>query len=104
MSSGMLNLPDSVTDSLAKELSEEKCAFQYAADGSFERVVAVVALRLERADGRILAQLASLRGSHLKVACELPGIKRAHGELPQKTFQRLLEHDLSPFARDIHLE
>merc|ERR1712176_1194450 len=74
-------------------------------DGQLERIVAVVAIQLERPDdGRILAQVGKWEdGKGAKPSCMLPGLKRGRGELPHKTVQQLLDADLSPWMKGVRM-
>lgn len=66
---------------------------------------AVVLMSLASIDGRIFYQLGSRKTSEpmTKIKCQLPGTKRARGELPQKALDRLLDQDLHLLAPGIEV-
>mmetsp|Transcript_52496 Transcript_52496/g.122841 ORF Transcript_52496/g.122841 Transcript_52496/m.122841 type:complete len:1239 (-) Transcript_52496:33-3749(-) len=82
---------------LVREVESEKCSIQAGLDGVLERIVAIVAVKVERPDGRVLAQLGKFdKGKKsTSVSCALPGTKRPRGELPVQTYERLMKQDLS---------
>jgi len=97
--SGQLLLTKEEEEGLEEELKKEQCTIKLAEDGSLQRVVAVVALRLQRDDGRALVQLGKVdKKGGVKVACKLPGSKRAIGELFKTALQRIVDRDLHDFA------
>lgn len=102
--SGNLEIQEEALQELEEEVRKEKCAIQQV-DGAVTRVVAVVALHVNRADSRFLAQLGHWeKNKGPKVSLTLPGTKRRIGELPQTAFERVLEEDLSPLKSGLTLE
>lgn len=110
-----------VRDKLESEVRSERCSLLENKDGSFHRVVAVVALRLERDNGDIFVQLGKVKtmkdarytvgwsdeaqnGKRVKAGCELPGTKRNLGELPQAALATFLEGELAPLNGYVILE
>merc|ERR1712050_630444 len=60
-------------------------------NGEVERIVLVVAIRIEREDQRLIAQLGKWEGSQIIPACQLPGGKEERGELIVHSVKGLLE-------------
>jgi len=90
---------------LEEELRTEKCAIQKTTDGELERIVALVALRLSRIDGRILVQVGTWsRANGFKAKVRLPERRRAIGELPRRALRRLLREDFGRYAGVVELE
>lgn len=81
--------------SLQKEVKERMCVLLIDGDGQPLRVVTVVALRLVRDDGRVLAQLGKLRGGTVQMSCAFPGVLLKEGELPTDGKERLLQSELA---------
>jgi len=96
----------SSTDKLREEIMNGKSNVLLTADGQLERLTYVVALRIERLDGCILAQLWKSEGSgsgvELKPCCRLPGTKQEKGEAPNEAMRRLLKTKFAPLVT--HLE
>merc|ERR1719223_2629200 len=88
---------------LREEVECEKCSLQETSNGRIERVVFVVALRLCDENGDVLARLGEWSPSGSKLSCQLPGTKRARGELPHDAASRILRDDLEPFAEGVEL-
>jgi len=74
---------------LKQEIRNGKSTIMLNAQGKVERVVSVVALRLQDSDGNIFTELGQMEGG-LKACCQLPGAKREQSELANETLQRLL--------------
>jgi len=101
---GKITLTEQDRKNFERELTTEKSTLHQTEDGLLERIVAVVALKLTNQQGQIFVQMARFKEADranelpdVKVLCELPGSKRAIGELPQRALQRILEEDLMPF-------
>lgn len=67
------------------------------------RVVTVVALRLSRSDGNILARIGKITKGQVAPCCELPGTKVKTGEYPKTAIERLLREKLSVFDECVEL-
>jgi len=105
MAQNTVSLTDDAHEALLNELAEEKCALRAAADGSLERTVAVVAVRLVNLDDEVLVQLARCEnGKDVKVNCALPGIKRGASELPEQAFSNLLQRRLPDLSGSITVD
>jgi len=89
---GQLQISEEAAEALFAELAEEKCSLRADKDGSLERIVSVVALRLSNTEDSVLVQLGTYKpGSGVKAQLELPGVKRKSTELSEAALQRLLE-------------
>mmetsp|Transcript_32711 Transcript_32711/g.59424 ORF Transcript_32711/g.59424 Transcript_32711/m.59424 type:complete len:336 (+) Transcript_32711:1-1008(+) len=100
---GSLKLSSSDHAAFKEELQNGKTALVVGADGILERVVAVVAMRLEN-KGKILVQLAKWDDrTGLKPARVLPGTKRRRGELQSAALTRIINEDLKPWSSGIDL-
>jgi len=94
-------MPDDDYLQLLGEVQKEKCAIEANMDGTLDRIVALVAVRVEReADTRILAEVGKydIGKKVVTASCALPGTKRPRGELPHQTYDRLLKTDLKFIA------
>jgi len=83
-----------------------KCAVVVGCDGSVERIVCVVVLRLEHHGGLLLAQLGYFDRGSFTVACQLPGTKTERGETTQDCLTRVLStrlHVLSDSVQLLHI-
>jgi len=100
ISKGTLNhVSQSDLEELIDEIKAEKSAVQLSPEGDLERIVAVVAVRLQRQDNLILVEIGSQeKGERRKSNCKLPGGKRGRGELPAVAYDRIIEQSLLPFA------
>jgi len=67
------------------------------------RVVSLVAVRLERDDGRVLAEIGKCTRGRVELICNLPGTKVKVGELPQDAIQRLLVSRLQAISVGVTL-
>jgi len=78
---------------LRQEISASKSSVTLDAAGQLERVVCVVVLRLQREDGRVLAELGKSQESKEAFipCCQLPGVKQELGERATETLQRLFD-------------
>jgi len=101
---GQLDITKEEEASLEEELKKEQCTLKKTADGELERVVAVVAVRLTKEDGCVLVQLGKVDKKGIKVACKLPGSKRAIGELFKTALQRIVDRDLKEFEQAMNFE
>merc|ERR1719188_1849028 len=72
---------------LRTEILKGKCQFVTLAENSYERVVFVVQVRLQRDDGHVLVQLKKESTEETKVRCSLPGFSALDGELPHETLK-----------------
>lgn len=91
----------SIDDSYEREVREGKGCFMVNWQGDVERIVAIIALRLLRPDGKVLAQVGVWDGSSAKPNCKLPGKKQKEGDSHVKTFTRLLHGMLAPFSNAV---
>eukprot|EP00930_Biecheleria_cincta_P000732 TRINITY_DN10173_c0_g2_i1.p1 TRINITY_DN10173_c0_g2~~TRINITY_DN10173_c0_g2_i1.p1 ORF type:complete len:1024 (-),score=158.17 TRINITY_DN10173_c0_g2_i1:89-3088(-) len=92
-------------DELRKEIEENRCALQIR-DRELERIVAVVAIRLERLeDDKIWVQVGKWHAAKgFQADCKLPGKQRRRGEAVQKVVQAILNERLTYFQSSIVLE
>mmetsp|Transcript_42861 Transcript_42861/g.100526 ORF Transcript_42861/g.100526 Transcript_42861/m.100526 type:complete len:1229 (+) Transcript_42861:59-3745(+) len=87
---------------LVKEVEAEKCAIQGGIDGRLERVVPVFAIRIKRPDDdNILVEVGKYEKGKVTASVGLPGSKRPRGELPIRTYERVLSKDLSFVANGL---
>jgi len=101
---GRVSLSPEQRKRLEKELRGELCALQ-AIPGSqgLERIVAVAAVKLESFEGRSFYQIAKFsKEKGYTASCQLPGTKRARGELPQAALQRVMASELKTFQGKVH--
>lgn len=83
---------------LEDEVCEGKCAIQDDGQGSLERIVSVLAVRLERSDGCILVEVGRWKdGRATADSVQLPGTKRSAGELQNVATKRVLDNTLRDF-------
>eukprot|EP00406_Dinophysis_acuminata_P003356 CAMPEP_0179232586 /NCGR_PEP_ID=MMETSP0797-20121207/11937_1 /TAXON_ID=47934 /ORGANISM="Dinophysis acuminata, Strain DAEP01" /LENGTH=953 /DNA_ID=CAMNT_0020939713 /DNA_START=16 /DNA_END=2877 /DNA_ORIENTATION=- len=83
---------------LYDEVQAGKCDLIVDADEKVLRVVNVVALRVLRQDGKMLAQIAEVTEDGIaEPSVQLPGLKVKAGELPHDALQRLRNTTLSVF-------
>jgi len=102
---GLISLPPQEEARLEAELRDELCTLKRGDDGSLERIVAVVAIKLMRKDGCILVHLGKVGADGKpQVVCKLPGSKRGHGELFKAALQRILDDDLHQFSYSMKFE
>lgn len=96
-----IHLNDMQQRDLEEELEGGKCVLRLCEDGTFERTVSVVAVRVLLANGRSFMQIARIKATkEVSCAIQLPGTKRARGELPRTAFERVLNGELSEFNRE----
>jgi hypothetical protein len=88
---------------LEKEVSDRKCVLLISGAGEVQRVVAVLALRLVRDDGRVLVQLGKVRKGQVQLSCKLPGKLLKDGALPGDELQRVLDSELVQFSDGIEV-
>jgi len=82
---------------LKHEIMNGESAVMLNGQGALERVVSVVALRIEREDGCILCQLWKMLNQYLpQPCCQLPGGKQKAGETSGDAVMRILSTKLSP--------
>eukprot|EP00930_Biecheleria_cincta_P000731 TRINITY_DN10173_c0_g1_i1.p1 TRINITY_DN10173_c0_g1~~TRINITY_DN10173_c0_g1_i1.p1 ORF type:complete len:1006 (-),score=195.78 TRINITY_DN10173_c0_g1_i1:279-3242(-) len=83
---------------LRREIEENRCALQIN-DRQLERIVAVVAVRLARAnDEKIWVQVGKWHASKgFQADCKLPGKQRRRGEAAQKVVRKILDDRLKYF-------
>merc|ERR1712228_840059 len=67
-------------------------------DGEPQRVVSVIALRIQREDDCLLVQLGKLKEGGFVPDCQLPGCKMEFEELPGDAMQRLVKKNLPSLA------
>lgn len=104
LSHGTLVLSESQLAKLEEEIAEEKCTIQAAKEG-IRRVAFVMALRIQHPSGSKFYQVGKKdKEDKIKVACQLPGGKRARGELPQDAVKRILAEQLDIFQDNIAFE
>mmetsp|Transcript_46299 Transcript_46299/g.107720 ORF Transcript_46299/g.107720 Transcript_46299/m.107720 type:complete len:1151 (+) Transcript_46299:90-3542(+) len=81
---------------LVKEVEMEKCAIQTDIHGVLERIVPVFTIKIKRpSDNHILVEVGKFDKGAIWPSCALPGSKRPRGELPEKTYERVLLKDLN---------
>jgi len=97
---GSVKLNNDQRKLLEGEVAKEKCAIRATGHGyGIERIVCVTALRIRDDKDRVLHALAEWNHQvSLKVDCKLPGTKRANGELPGKSLQRITDEEFRPLA------
>ena len=78
-------------EKLRDEVNLGKSAVLVNGSGGIERIAAIVALRIEREDGYLFAQLGKREEDKMTPACKLPGGKQERGELLTDSVKRLLE-------------
>jgi len=95
-----LNIAPEALGELQAELETEKCAILDDGSGKLERIVALVAVRLENPDDNtLLVEVGKVKpGCAAKPFGKLPGTKRSRGELPHQALERILEGVLQPYA------
>mmetsp|Transcript_59979 Transcript_59979/g.111243 ORF Transcript_59979/g.111243 Transcript_59979/m.111243 type:complete len:949 (-) Transcript_59979:65-2911(-) len=105
LGTGVLHMSKQAEQELIQELLEEKCALTSLEDGSLQRIVSVVALKVKDRDGNIFVELGKCDAKGIrKAACVLPGGKRAMNEVPQVAMQRVLDKRLPCLQGTIVLE
>lgn len=87
---------------LTEDIRKGGCVLTEKADGSIQRVVALLTFRLERA-GNMLAEVGEADGRHIKPLCRLPGAKQMDFESAETTLMRELNTTYAPFKDQIHL-
>eukprot|EP00403_Amphidinium_massartii_P003851 CAMPEP_0178383250 /NCGR_PEP_ID=MMETSP0689_2-20121128/6906_1 /TAXON_ID=160604 /ORGANISM="Amphidinium massartii, Strain CS-259" /LENGTH=1092 /DNA_ID=CAMNT_0020003467 /DNA_START=104 /DNA_END=3382 /DNA_ORIENTATION=+ len=97
---GQIKLNEQQRKLIETEVNKEKCAIRTTHHGhGIERIVCVTVLRLKDDDDRVLHAIGEWHHRvNLKLDCKLPGTKRANGELPGKSLERILEDEFKPFA------
>merc|ERR1712087_790596 len=65
--------------------------------GNVQRIVTVVAMRVEKEDGSVVAQIGRGRDGEVSTSCTLPGTKIRVGELPRDAVERLVDSRLLPY-------
>mmetsp|Transcript_70995 Transcript_70995/g.170072 ORF Transcript_70995/g.170072 Transcript_70995/m.170072 type:complete len:962 (-) Transcript_70995:270-3155(-) len=101
---GQIRMSQDAQDTLTDELLAGKCTLQTGHDGSLERIVAVVALRLSNVDDDVLLQVARHDGKSLQAVCSLPAVKRGASELHEAAFQRLMESRFPSLSTSLSVE
>jgi hypothetical protein len=104
VATGAINLTDEEHDELDAELYAGRSTVNKTSAGDFERVVAVIALRIANVDSAIFVQVGKWderRG--IKAACLLPSTKRRLGELPRSALEDFVNDELRPLANHLHL-
>jgi len=91
-------------EQLRAEVREGRSTMTINGRGDFERIVALVVVRIERGDGSIWAQIGEQEHSDVacKCACQLPSTKQQHGEPLGDTAMGILE-DLGFGERDVEI-
>jgi len=64
-------------------------------EGEIFRLVSLLALRIERPDGRVLAQVGKWNGRKASGKCQLPGAKQLRDELTSESLDRLFRTKLA---------
>eukprot|EP00429_Kryptoperidinium_foliaceum_P081426 CAMPEP_0176230896 /NCGR_PEP_ID=MMETSP0121_2-20121125/24527_1 /TAXON_ID=160619 /ORGANISM="Kryptoperidinium foliaceum, Strain CCMP 1326" /LENGTH=429 /DNA_ID=CAMNT_0017570237 /DNA_START=1 /DNA_END=1290 /DNA_ORIENTATION=+ len=76
---------------LGQEVSKGKSIVVLTGDGSVVRVVSIIAIKVDREDGRFLAQIGKMDADGtLHTSCQLPGGKRERNELVEESLQRVI--------------
>lgn len=70
---------------------------------SFTRIVPLVALRVIRANGAVLAQVGNIEKAKLTAEASFPGMKIEDREDPRDTVQRLIASRLAPWSKWIRV-
>jgi hypothetical protein len=106
LSSWMSAVRVNKTEELIREVSQGDTTLLTASNGKVMRCVPLVAVRLVRSNGSLLASLRLVKSARGKVeaACRLPAIKQKAGEYPQQCLQRLLEEKLAPLGNGVELQ
>lgn len=95
---GLLHITEEAFVELEEEVESGKSAIQSDAYGNLERIVAVMAVRLERNDGYIFAEIGSWEdGCGKPGSVRLPATKRSAGELQHVAMRRVLDNTLMHF-------
>jgi len=91
---------------LRQEVEKGKSIVVVDGQGNIRRVVAVVAIRVERsADKCLLAQVGRLNGAGKPTAaCQLPGGKQEVGESPDAAMERIMKAKMAPLIGHIELD
>jgi len=98
LNNGKLMLSENQRLMLQNELSQGKCCLQSDEQDNLVRIVALVALQIQRENGDIFAQVGSWSDEDgARAHCQLPGTKRQRGELPHQAVRRLVYDDLPAF-------
>lgn len=85
---------------LEKEVEAGKCTLIQNESGEVQRVVVVMALKIQDKNGFVLYKIANWNRDHQRVdnfGCRLPGTKQERDEIPKKTLEKLLYNELKPF-------
>jgi len=76
---------------LIEEVSKGKCVIMVNAMGQIERVVSLVVIDMENAQGHVFVELGKREKSEpIMASCQLPGLKQEAGETQNSTLARLL--------------
>jgi len=86
------------SEKLANEVHVGKSIVVVTGEGTIVRVVSLVALRVQREDGHVFAQVAKWEDSKLNASCQLPGFKQDRGELVGEAVRRLFNKNLKLLA------
>jgi hypothetical protein len=86
---------------LEKELSKGKCDIMINEEGRVLRVVSLCVVRLERMDGRVLAEIGDMKDGKLSMGCKLPGTKVRSQELPHDALKRLMKRLFAHLEPDV---
>jgi len=89
-------------EALASEVRNGACVLTEGFNNSVHRVVAVMALHLDRG-GNLLAEIAQVHGKKIIPMCRLPGAKQMNFEPADETLRRELHTTYAPLREGIHL-
>lgn len=72
-------------------------------EGKVFRVVSLVVLRIERADGRVFAQVGKWKNSLASPSCQLPGAKQLRNELNPESVERIFKSKVPWFCDKVDM-
>lgn len=89
---------------LEDEVRKGQCTLVLKKFQQVSRITALVTLRMQRQDQRILCQLARIKEDHtVRIECLLPGTKQMEQEEADHAVHRLISQKLSPFEAGLQL-
>lgn len=97
---GGQRLAGELLESLEEEIHVGKSIIIQDEDGQTQRLVSLVVLELEHADGRILAQIGKIQDGELTIELQRPGGKQCRHELPSQAMERIFWKDQLQKVKD----
>lgn len=90
-------LPKNAFEDLQKEIQTGECDVYVDDKERVQRIVTIVALRLEKQDGSVVAQIGKCHRGEASARCTYPGTKIKVGEFPRDAIERLVNGKLCPY-------